>query len=292
MHYRFCLWIQPQFRETGIKWSHTAGIEDKQMETTTRKDWPSCLLMTILLIAGSMVYSNSVFANDAISDKRLSITTQNTKSRRDSGVAGVVTTDEYDALDSTAEPEKNLRSTTQSKTTSSTSSTPNTNFWFYAADVVLFNDHDGDGYYYGIDLLFDADTYFTAADVYAVIYLSLEGGSWNEYAATEDFTIFGTSSDDEYVVVTELLSGYPSGSYDILIELFDAHDDAFVASFGPDDTSELAFLPLEDADRDAPVEPEIIVIDNGGGGSLAWLSLLMLAMVAVASRRRYTLMRY
>ena len=55
-------------------------------------------------------------------------------------------------------------------------------FWFYAADVVLFNDDDFDGYYWGIDLLFDADTYYDVADVYAVVYLSYQGGPWNEFA--------------------------------------------------------------------------------------------------------------
>jgi hypothetical protein len=239
-----------------------------------------------------MVYSSSVFADDAISDTRLSITTQSTKSQRDNGTAGVVTTDEFGALVSTGERVKGTPSTVQSKSTGATAYSLNTDFWFYTADVVLFNDHDGDGYYHGIDLLFDADTYFTAADVYAVVYLSWEGGPWNEYAATENFTIFGASGDDEYNVVTELLAGYPSGSYDILIELFDANDDAFVASYGPEDTSELAFLPLEDADRDTPIVPEIIVINNGGGGSLAWLSLLMLTTTAVVSRRRRMPMRY
>ena len=61
-------------------------------------------------------------------------------------------------------------------------------FWFYTADVILFNDDDFDGYYWGIDLLFDVDTYFDVADVYAVVYLSFQGGPWNEFAVTESFT--------------------------------------------------------------------------------------------------------
>jgi len=105
-------------------------------------------------------------------------------------------------------------------------------FWFYDADVVLFNDDDRDGYYHGVDLLFDIDTNFASADIYAVMYLSLEGGPWNEYAATDDFTIFGASSSDEYVVVTELMSGYPTGSYDLLIEIFDSFDGTYLGSFG------------------------------------------------------------
>ncbi|NIA26688.1 MAG: hypothetical protein GWP02_01435, partial [Desulfobulbaceae bacterium] len=133
----------------------------------------------------------------------------------------------------------------------------------------------------GIDLLFDADTYYLSADVYAVVYLSLEGGPWNEYAATENFTIYGASSDDDYVVVTELVDGYPSGSYDILIELFDANDDSFLAYFGPDDTPELAFLPLEDSYRDTPIVPDIIIFDDHGGGSLGWIAILVLGFATI-----------
>ena len=120
--------------------------------------------------------------------------------------------------------------------------------------------------------------------MYAVVYLSLEGGPWNEYAATEIFSLFGATSDDDYVIVTELLAGYPSGSYDLLIELFDAYDDSFLAYFGPDDTSELAFLPLEDADRDIAV-PEIIVIERGGGGSSGYLLILLLGLAALSKLR-------
>jgi len=152
----------------------------------------------------------------------------------------------------------------------------NTDFWFYLADVDLFADQDSDGYFAGIDLLFDADTIFSRAEVYAVAYLSREGGPWEEYAVTEIFVLNGTSADDEYVIVTDLVSGYPTASYDILIELFDAFDDTFVADIGPEDTSELAFLPLEDAGRDA-FSPGVVVINQGGGGGS--MNLLMMAML-------------
>jgi hypothetical protein len=117
----------------------------------------------------------------------------------------------------------------------------------------LFADFDRDGYYYGIDLLFDVDTIYLAADVYAV--------------------------------ETELVSGYPTGSYDILIELFDAYDDAYLASFGPEDTSELAYLPLEDSTRDvASTGAPQVVVNSGGGGSLSWLLLLGLLAVRMTFR--------
>jgi hypothetical protein len=150
----------------------------------------------------------------------------------------------------------------------------NSNFWFYDADVELFADFDRDGYYYGIDLMFDADTHYVAADVYAVIYLSYEFGPWNEYAVTDVFTLLGSSGTD-----------YPTGSYDILIELFDAYDDAYLASFGPDDTSELALLPLEDSTRDvASTGSPQVVVNSGGGGSLSWLLLLGLLAVRMTFR--------
>lgn len=163
--------------------------------------------------------------------------------------------------------------------------TPNTDFWFYTADVILFSDDDNDGYYYGIDLLFDADTVYEQADVFAVLYLSREGGPWVEYAETDVFPIFGATSDDDYVIVTELLDGYPTGSYDILIELYDTWDGAFVAEIGPADTSALSFLPLEDAERD---KPRVVVVEQGGGGAadLTLAGLLALALLADAIRRR------
>lgn len=159
-------------------------------------------------------------------------------------------------------------------------------FWFYEADVILFNDDDNDGYFYGLDVLFDVDTLYSSADVYAVLYLSHEGGPWNEYAVTEDFTIFGSSGTDEYVIVTELMSGYPSGNYDLLIELFDAYDGTFLASYGPADTSELSYLPLEDFNRDAPIQ-EVVVVSEGGGGAVdRWmLGMLMLLLIGSAIRK-------
>ncbi len=226
-------------------------------------------LMTLFLLT---IAATTVMAQTAL---RQSVTTQYTRAERDSAVPGKVSQDEFGALATTGTRASGKRSAVQSRAGALESATANNYFWFYSADVVLFNDHDRDGHFHGIDLLFDVDTYYTVADVYAVLYMSLEDGPWNEYAATDVFGIYESSGDDEYIVVTELVTGYPTGSYDILIELFDAYDDAFVASYGPFDTSELAFLPLEDAGWDTPY-PTTTVIVNEGGGSLGWLSLLAL----------------
>jgi hypothetical protein len=163
-------------------------------------------------------------------------------------------------------------------------SLPDPNFWFYDVVVDLFSDFDRDGYYFGIDLEFDADTHYTFADVYAVLYLSYDYGPWNEYAETEDFTLFGTSGTDEYRVKTELVSGYPTGSYDILIELYDADTNMFLASIGPDEAVDLSLLPLEDSTRDSASVGSTQVVVNSGGGSLGWLLLLGLLAVRMTLR--------
>jgi len=251
------------------------------MDTTTYLANRARILVAIILAAGIAIFSANAFAESSDAE-RTSITTQGTRVQRDNGVVGTITQDEHAALVIDGERSKTPGPIANSKATLQATQAPNSDFWFYSADVLLFNDHDDDGYFHGIDLLFDADTYFMSADVYAVVYLSLEGGPWNEYAATEIFTLYGTESDDEFNIVTELLSGYPTGSYDLLIELFDAYDDSFVAYFGPDDTSELAFLPLEDSNRDVVIVPDIIVIeDHHGGGAVSGWFILVLGLAAL-----------
>ena len=238
------------------------------------------LPLTFVLVAVA-----SSVATAADDSTRVSITSQGLVSQGGATADTEPSTDEYAALRAAGERSKPTRASGQQKASASSAPLPNTDFWFYTADVELFLDSDRDGYYAGIDLLFDADTYYDVADVYAVLYLSYEYGEWNEYAETEIFTIFGSSGADEYVVETELVEGYPTGNYDILIELYDAYDDMFVASFGPEDTSELAILPLEDIGRDAPAGTTQIVVNSGGGGSLSWFLLLGLAGVGALARR-------
>jgi hypothetical protein len=193
--------------------------------------------------------------------------------------------DEFEALTREGERDNKTSAIEQRESAGSQSPGLNTDFWFYDAFVTLFSDADRDGYFTGIELEFDADTIYAAADVYAVVYLSYEYGPWNEYAVTDDFTIFGTAASDEYVIETELVSGYPTGDYDILIELYDTFDGYLVASFGPEESSELSLLPHEDLTYDAPVGTTTqVVVNSGGGGSLSWLLLLGLAAFAVSRR--------
>lgn len=246
----------------------------------------SQLLIGVLLFAGV-----SASRAELDTELRLSTTSQGGDIQRGGIGGGLISHDEYEALVTSGNRNKPDRSMAQQKLadgalTDPRSQSPNTDFWFYDVDVQLYSDFDNDGYYYGIDLWFDADTVYSAADVYAVIYLSYEYGPWNEYAVTEDFTLFGTAASDDYVIETELIAGYATGNYDILIELFDAYDGTFVADIGPDYSSELSLLPLEDAGRDAVGETRIVV-NSGGGGSPGWPLLFTLIVgCALASRHR------
>ena len=234
--------------------------------------------LCLLLLAGvSMATTDE--------EPRQSLTSEGQGITRGSVGDGKVSFNEFEPLKTGGERDpKGLRSV-QQKAGAITSQTADPNFWFYEADVALFSDFDNDGYYFGIDLMFDADTTWSAAEVFAVVYLSYEYGPWNEYAETDDFTIYGASGGDSYIIETELVSGYPTGSYDILIELFDAYDGTYLASIGPDDTSELALLPLEDSVLDTPAGGTTQVVVNRGGGGAAGFFLLF-ALLAVRMTRR------
>ena len=236
------------------------------------------LLLSLLATAGQTALT-------AEADGRISVTTQGPASER-GVVPNGATHDTYDALTKDSKRGKQSAAAAQQAASANNALAINTDFWFYDAYVTLFADSDDDGYYTGIELEFDADTVYTAADVYAVTYLSLNYGPWNEYAETADFTLYGASDTDLYVIETELVTGYPTGDYDILIELYDTFDGSLVASFGPEDTSELALLPLEDTTYDAPsgTTTQVVINSAGGGGSLSWLLLLGLAIVAAMRR--------
>jgi hypothetical protein len=254
-----------------------------KMKTQTRRlniVW--YLSATILLLAGAA----TVRAEES-PEPRISITKQGQGMLRDG--EGGVSYDELEPLAVNGIRSKSTRGSAQQKLSDGSSvtgaKTPNVEFWIFDASVELFDDVDRDGYYSSITLNFDADTIYDVADVYAVLYLSYELGPWNEYASTDDFTIFGASGGDEYFVETDLVTGYLTGEYDVLIELFDTFDGTFVASFGPNESSNLSYLPLEDASRDTP-QGTTIIINEGGGGSLGLLGLLALFGIAGLARTR------
>jgi hypothetical protein len=257
-----------------------------EMKTQTRRFYSVWYLPVAMLLLAAAA---TVLAEESL-EPRISTSSEGQGIEKGGVGDGVVSHDELEPLITTGNRDKSTRASGQQEPSAAGSQTgaqtPNIEFWIYDASVDLFSDLDRDGYYFGIDLTFDADTVYTAADVYAIIYLSYDFGPWNEYSSTEDFTIFGASGTDEYSVETELVSGYATGDYDILIELFDAYDGNFVASFGPDDSPQLSNLPLEDAGRDTP-PGTTIVINEGGGGSMGLMGLLALLGIAGFATTRF-----
>jgi hypothetical protein len=92
------------------------------------------------------------------------------------------------------------------------------------------------------------------------------------------FHIDGESSDDSFEVDSELLTGFPSGDYELLIELYDALNDELVATLDGNSDADLYSLTLESTDfEEVYVEPTVVIVHENGG-SMAYLTLLLLPL--------------
>jgi len=156
-------------------------------------------------------------------------------------------------------------------------------FTIYNAFTTLEDDFDGDGYYQTFSVVFDADIYsydsHDSSAVYARLYLSEDGGPWLHYYTTDDFIIHSDSDQDEYEVITTFMSGYYSGNYDVLIDLYQVGYDGIVATYSSDDNQALYALPLESADYDQ-VYVDTVEVHHGGSLSWWWLSILFLLLAS------------
>ncbi len=128
-------------------------------------------------------------------------------------------------------------------------------FYIYDAVTTLRQDRDGDGYHSEFRVRFDADVRVGDALVYARLYLRRAGESdWYLYRETDDFWVYGQSGSDDYYVTTRLEAGYPTGEYDVLIDLYESGYAGIVATLGPLDSGALSYLPLEEIGLDVPIE--------------------------------------
>jgi len=161
-------------------------------------------------------------------------------------------------------------------------------FSIYDASTYLISDLNGDGFYHRFSVAIDADTVFDSARVYAMLYLSYEGGPWNHYATSNSYRINGDSDVDIFTIETELADGFAPGYYDVRIELYDADLDTWLFSYGPYDDTSLSALPLEDSYYDDPystaaypIETEVIVAGHGNGAMSWWLIVLPVLMLTL-----------
>jgi hypothetical protein len=149
-------------------------------------------------------------------------------------------------------------------------------FSFFDASSTLLADRDGDGFHREFRVRFDADVVSGSARVFARLYLRRAGDrDWLLYHETDDFEIFGDDGDDDYFVSATLDDGWPTGDYDVLIDLYESGFSGVVATIGPFDSDGLALLPLEEVGLDQPLElpgysirdvsSELLIDDDGDG---------------------------
>jgi hypothetical protein len=118
--------------------------------------------------------------------------------------------------------------------------------------------------------------------VYAVLYLGKDE-VFKEYHTTSVFNIFSDNTNDSFVVESELLNGFPSDEYEVLIELYDAYNDDLVAVYDGNNDADLYLLSLESKEYESI--QVIVVREHGGSVSLWGLLLLPFLLITRQCRR-------
>ncbi len=163
-------------------------------------------------------------------------------------------------------------------------------FSIYGAGVELLSDIDGDGFHHLLNVIFDVDVDYDAATLYAKLYLSREGGPWIQYASTNLFDIYENDTSDTYEMTTELIEGYPSGYYSVLVEIYSLNHSYMVASEILDHHYLGRDVMLEDLHRDeVVVYEEVEVYESYGAGGFSLILWLLLVQVVIAVRGIFTL---
>ena len=163
-------------------------------------------------------------------------------------------------------------------------------FEIFDADLQPFADLDNDGYYHALNVFFDVDVSYGDATIYAKLYLSRDGGDWYHHYTTDLFEIDGDAAADTYEVETELLSGYPPGYYDLLIEIYSLDHAYLVASRVLDYSYLETIVRLEDLTYDDPYytetyyETEYVEYSHGASSVGGLLLLLLMVQVVIAAR--------
>jgi hypothetical protein len=181
---------------------------------------------------------------------------------------------------------KSVLKSKSSNTIQKTNNNYYADFSIYSAVSFLHDDYDGDGFYQTFSVTFDADIYSYTdnpfGEVYALLYLSKNGGPWTHYFTTDTFIIEGESDLDEYEVISTFMSGYTTDHYDVLIDLYQVGYSDVVASLSSDDTDALYALPIESAEYDEHNEEYYVEeVEIHNGGSMFWLILPLLTVLLI-----------
>ncbi|BFT31362.1 hypothetical protein D210916BOD24_25380 [Alteromonas sp. D210916BOD_24] len=185
----------------------------------------------------------------------------------------------HDAFDKTAREHKYMG---VSKSANSITVNSVNEYWIYETWVTLHSDLDADGYHSTFSVEFDADTIFTSAPVYAVLYLG-RNGTYDAIHVSSEFYIYGEDSTDTFTIESTLVSGFPSDDYDILLELYDADSETLVTFTDGYDDAALAYVPLESENNEYVIEDRVIIVEEHGG-TWSLLSLIFICGVVVIRR--------
>lgn len=151
--------------------------------------------------------------------------------------------------------------------------------WIYDSWVSLDTDLDYDGYYSQFTIEFDADTIFNVSPVYAVIYIG-NNEYYESIHVTSEFYIHGEDAADSFAIESRLISGFPPGEYDVLIELYDGYSDVLVAYSDSYSDADLAYLTLESESYEDVFEDTVVIVhEHGGSTSLYTLTLLTMMLL-------------
>ncbi|MFT5276782.1 MAG: hypothetical protein ACI97K_001116 [Glaciecola sp.] len=154
-------------------------------------------------------------------------------------------------------------------------------FWIYDSFVSLTADIDYDGYYSSFELEFDVDTVYESAPIYAVIYTATSD-EFTPFYTTNIYNINGDNTRDAIIIENNLVTGFPSNDYELMIVIYDADTDEIVAVSDGTDDADLAFLSLESENFEYIEPVEVIVVEHGGA-----VGILLILGFGFAAYRRF-----
>jgi hypothetical protein len=151
----------------------------------------------------------------------------------------------------------------------------------YDSFVTFTADIDYDGYYSSFTLEFDVDTIYTSAPIYAVIYTSTSD-VFTPFYTTNIYDINGDNTQDAIIIENDLVTGFPSNDYELMVMIYDADTNEVVAVADGTDDADLAYLSLESEDYEYVETVEVVVVEHGGA-----LDIWLIAGLAFVAYRRF-----
>ena len=120
--------------------------------------------------------------------------------------------------------------------------------WIVSVGSSVYSDFDNDGFFTHFNLPFDADVDYGDEWVFASILLRTGEADYELFHTSDIFEIHDSSSFDKYRLESELVRNYPTGYYDVRIELRQAYNDSLLDVVDASSNRTLFALPLESSD--------------------------------------------